>query len=70
MIFRGLIGPSGSAAILSNWGDTQTAIVSFQGVHKVKDAITGEPAPVTTDHGNTIATIRLAAGASAVLMTE
>ena len=70
VIFRGLVGPSGSTAIFSNWGETQTIVVSFRGVHKVKNAITGELVPVTTDHGNTIATVRLAAGASAVLMTE
>ena len=70
VIFRGLAGPSGSAAILSNWGETQTVIVSFQGIHKIKDAITGEATPVTTDQGNTVATVRLLAGASAVLMTE
>jgi beta-galactosidase len=70
VIFRGLVGTSGAAAILSNWGEAQTAIVSFRGAHKVKDAITGEPAAVSVDQGRSIATIRLAAGASAVLMTE
>lgn len=70
VIFRGLVGSSGSAAILSNWGETQTVVVSFRGMHKVKNAITGELVPVTTDQGNTIAMIRLAAGTSAVLMTE
>jgi hypothetical protein len=39
-------------------------------MHKVKDAITGDLSPVTTDQGNTITTVHLAAGASAVLMTE
>jgi beta-galactosidase len=70
VIFRGLVGPSGSTAILSNWGETQTASVRFRGVHKVKNAITGELVPVTTDQGNTIAAISLAEGTSAVLMTE
>ena len=70
VIFRGLVGPSGSAAILSNWGETQTAVVSFGGMHKVKNAMTGELVPVTSNQGNTLATIRLAAGTSAVLMTE
>jgi beta-galactosidase len=70
VIFRGLVGPSGSTAILSNWGETQTASVRFRGVHKVKNAISGELVPVTTDQGNTIATIPMAAGTSAVLMTE
>jgi hypothetical protein len=70
VIFRGLVGASGSAAILSNWGETQPVMVTFSGNHKVKDAITGEPVQVTTGGGNTTATIRLGAGTSAVLMTE
>ncbi len=45
-------------------------MVTFCGKHKVKDAMTGEPVEVTSEGGNTIATIRLAAGTSAVLMTE
>ena len=70
VVFRGLVSDSTSIAVLSNWGDPQTAVVSFQGMHKVKNAITGEPVPVTTDHDRTVATIPLAAGASTVLMTE
>ena len=70
VIFRGLAGSSGSAAILSNWGETQTAVVSFRGIHKVKNAITGEPVPATADQGNTIASFPLPAGTSVVLMTE
>lgn len=70
VIFRGLVGSSGSAAILSNWGESQIAVVGFRGMHTVKNAITGESVSVTADQGNTIATIRLAAGSSAVLMTE
>ena len=70
VIFRGLVGTSGSAAILSNWGETQDVAVTFRGVHKVKDAITGEAVPVTAEGGNTTAKMRLAAGIAAVLMTE
>jgi beta-galactosidase len=70
LLFRGLTGASGMTAILTNWGDTQTAIVSFTGVHKVKNVVTGEQVPVTTDAGSTLATVSLAAGNSAVLMTE
>jgi hypothetical protein len=70
LLFRGLTGASGSTAILTNWGDTQTAIVSFSGVHKVRNAVTGEEVSVTTDKGNTLATVSVAAGTSAVLMTE
>lgn len=70
LLFRGLVGASGSTAILVNWGDTQTAVVSFSGVHKVKNAITGEDVSVRTDSSNTLATISVPAGASAVLMTK
>lgn len=70
LLFRGLTGASGATAILTNWGDTQTAVVSFKGIHRVKNAVTGEEVPVTTDQGNTIATTSVAAGTSAVLITE
>jgi len=70
LLFRGLTGASGMTAILTNWGDTQTAVVSFAGVHKVKNVVTGEQVPVTLGAGNTLATVSVAAGTSAVLMTE
>ena len=70
VIFRGLTGATGSAAILSNWGDTQEVKVTFRGTHRVKNAITGELVPVTTDGATTTATLTLTAGTSAVLMTE
>jgi len=70
VIFRGLVGATGATAILTNWGDAQTAQVSFRGTHKVKNALTGEAVLVTTDQGNTLATVPLAAGASAVLIAE
>ena len=70
LLFRGLTGAGGSSAILTNWGETQTASVLFQGVHKVKNAVTGKPVAVTTVHGNTVATQTVAAGTTAVLMTE
>jgi beta-galactosidase GanA len=70
LLFRGLTGASGSTAILTNWGETQTAVVSFSGIHKVKNAVTGQEVSVTTEKGNTLATVSVAAGTSAVLMTE
>jgi hypothetical protein len=70
VIFRGLVGASGSTAILSNWGETQKAIVSFRGTHKVKNALTGEPVQATTEQGNTLTAITVPAGTSAVLTTE
>lgn len=70
VIFRGLVGASGSTAILTNWGETQKAVVSFRGAQKVKNALTGEPVQTTTEQGNTLATITVPAGTSAVLTTE
>ena len=70
VIFRGLVGATGSTAILSNWGETQTVTVSFSGAHKVKNASTGEPVKGSTSQGNTLVTITLKAGTSAVLMAE
>jgi len=70
VIFRGLVGASGSTAILTNWGETQKVVVSFRGSHKVKDAVTGEAVSTTEDHGNTLATMTLPAGESAVLMSD
>jgi hypothetical protein len=42
----------------------------FGGRHRVKNAVTGKMVRVTNDGGNTTATFDLAAGTSAVLMTE
>jgi beta-galactosidase GanA len=70
LLFRGLVGASGAAAILTNWGETQTATVLFNGGHKVKDVLTGKDVPVTTKGGNTLATLQVAAGTDAVLVTE
>jgi beta-galactosidase GanA len=70
VIFRGLVGDSQSTAILSNWGETQSAVVSFRGTHKVKNALTGESVQVTTEQGNTLVTVTVPAGTSAVLSTE
>ena len=70
LLFRGLTSASGSCAILTNWGNTQTAVISFSGIHKIKNAITGKEVAVTTDQGNTVATVLVEAGTSVVLMTE
>ena len=51
-------------------GRTQTATVLFNGGHKVKDVLTGKEVPVTTKGGNTLATLQVAAGTDAVLVTE
>ena len=70
LLFRGLVGASGTAAILTNWGETRTATVLFNGGHKVKDVLTGKDVPVTTKGGNTLATLQVAAGTDAVLVAE
>lgn len=70
LLFRGLAGAQGSAAVLTNWGETQTASVLFKGAHKVKDVVTGKEVPVTAEGGNTLVTLTVAAGTDAVLVTE
>ncbi len=70
VLFRGLVGASDASAILCNWGESQTVAVSFHGMRKVKNASTGELVKVTTGQGNTLATLTLKAGTSAVLMAE
>lgn len=70
LLFRGLTGATGSTAILTNWGDTQTAVVRFSGIHKIKNVITGEEIPVTTQQGSSVASVSVQAGTSVVLTTE
>ena len=59
IMFRGMVQPTGLAAVLSNWGEAQTAVVSFRGACTVVDAITGEAVPVTEENGRTLATVHL-----------
>ncbi len=70
ILFRGLVLPDGAAALLVNWGDAGTAVVSFQGSHTVTDAMTGRPLSVVQRDGRTDATVNLMAGATALLKTE
>jgi beta-galactosidase len=67
ILFRGMVQPEGLAAVLTNWGDTQKAVVSFLGDYKVVDTITGETVPVTEEKGRTQATVNMQAGAVAIL---
>jgi hypothetical protein len=62
-----MVQPDGLAAVLSNWGDAQKAVVSFLGDYKVVDTITGETVPVTEEKGRTQATVNMQAGAVAIL---
>lgn len=70
LLFRGLVSATGEAAILTNWGETQTATVLFKGRHKVKDVVTGKEVPATLERGDTVATLQIDAGTDAVLVTE
>ena len=67
IMFRGMVQPDGLGAVLSNWGETQKAVVSFRGDYKVVDTITGETVPVTEENGRTLATVHMQAGAVAIL---
>ncbi|MGO8736187.1 MAG: beta-galactosidase [Terriglobia bacterium] len=65
--FRGLVHTSGPVAILTNWGDTETVVVSFRGDYAVADTLTGAPVEVTHRQGETLASVKLPAGAVSVL---
>jgi hypothetical protein len=67
IMFRGMVQPDGLAAILSNWGDAQQAVVSFLGDYKVVDTMTGETVPVSQENGRTLAAVNMNAGAVAIL---
>jgi beta-galactosidase len=67
ILFRGMVQPDGLAAVLSNWGDAQKAVVSFLGDYNVVNAMTGKTVPVTEENGRTLATVNMQAGAVAVL---
>ena len=68
--FRGLVHPSGPVAILSNWGDADTVVVSFRGDYDVAEALTGKPVQVTHEGGKTVATVELPAGAVSALKSS
>jgi len=67
VIFRGLTGPSNQYAILSNWGATESVTVSFDGIRKVTDALTGSNLPVHSENSRTMVTLPLNTGSSMVL---
>jgi len=65
--FRGLAHPSGPVAILSNWGDAETVLVSFRGDYSVVEELADRPLRVAHDRNQTVVTLDLPAGAVAVL---
>jgi hypothetical protein len=65
--FRGLAHSSGPVAILSNWGEGETVVLSFRGDYKVADALTGKPIQAAHKQGRTLATWELPAGAVGVI---
>jgi hypothetical protein len=65
--FRGLVYPSGLAAVLTNWGAAATVTVAFRGDHKVADTLTSKPVRVAQERGVTLATVELPAGAVSIL---
>ena len=68
VLLRGLVLPDGdAAAILTNWGDAETAKVSFLGAYTVSDAWNAEKVEVVRTDGKTIATVPLPAGGNAIL---
>jgi beta-galactosidase GanA len=67
VLLRGLLLPHGAAAILTNWGNAETASVGFRGSYTVTESITGKPVATAVKNGVTVATVHLPAAASAVL---
>jgi beta-galactosidase len=65
--FRGLTHPYGPVAILSNWGEVDTAIVSFRGNYTVVDALAHRPVEVAHQPGITFATLKMPAGTVSIL---
>ena len=65
--FRGLLSESGPIAVLTNWGDAASAVVSFRGDFAVAEVLTGEHVEVTHTSTTTDATVLLPAGATRVL---
>lgn len=70
VIFRGLVGDRGMAAVLSNWGDAGSVVVSFGGEHTLKNAMTGASVAGTVKNGRTVATVKLESGESVVVEAE
>jgi hypothetical protein len=67
IMFRGMVRRDGLAAVLTNWGDAQKAVVSFLGDYEVVDTMTGETVPVTEENGRTLAAVNMKAGAVTIL---
>jgi len=67
VLLRGMVHPTGLAAILTNWGAAQKVVVSFRGAYTVTNAITGEAVPVSHEGGRTLATVNLPAASVAIL---
>lgn len=65
--FRGLTHPSGPVAILSNWADSGSVVVTFRGHFTASDGLTGKSVPVAYEQGRTLATVALRGGAVAIL---
>jgi len=69
--FRALEGPGRAFAVLSNWGQGESVVVSFAGDYaKVVNALTGAAVKLTRANGKTVVTLPLAAEAVLVLEAE
>ncbi len=69
--FRALAGPGKAFAVLSNWGQTETVVVSFSGDYKkVVNALSGTLVKSTMVGGKTLVTMSLPAGGVLVLEAE
>jgi beta-galactosidase GanA len=69
--FRALEGPGRAFAVLSNWGQAETVVVSFTGDYaKVVNALSGAAMKLTRATGKTVVTVPLQADAVLVLEAQ
>jgi beta-galactosidase len=69
--FRALEGPGKAFAVLSNWGQADTAVVSFAGDYaKVVNALSSDTLKPTRANGKTVVTMPLPADAVLVLEAQ
>jgi beta-galactosidase len=69
--FRALEGPGRAFAVLSNWGQAETVVVSFAGDYaKVVNALSGAAVKLTRASGKTVVTVPLQAEAVLVLEAQ
>ena len=71
IVFRGMVSPSQRLAVLSNWGSTSTATVSFAGEFRhVVEAFSGAELTAHREHGHTRVDVPVSGGAVAIVVAD